>query len=103
MAIVDPRLDKAIKSRSGAHPRGTVQATVTLRSVDPSKPLDAAQTTRSVNQIIEKVARQTRKQPRDLMIHPYIQSFSIDADAEMVGRILSEDSVETASFDGESE
>lgn len=103
-ASVDPRLTKAIKdARKGANVAGTtVQATVKLRSPDPAKVMSPAQTTRSVRQIIDKVTKRVQRKPRDLLIYGNLESFSISADAELVDRILSEDNVEAASYDGPS-
>ena len=42
MAPIDPKLTKALDDAKGAH--RTVQAVVTLRSDDPSVPMDPAQT-----------------------------------------------------------
>lgn len=101
MANIDPRLTKAIReARTGGFAKGSsLQAVVTLRSNDPNKPMDPEQTKRSVNRIVADVGRRLHKEPKDLVIFPNIQAFSIDADAEIIDKILAEDSVDAASLD----
>ena len=104
MENVDPKLTKAIKDvRSGAL-HGTVRATIALKSLDPSKPvLSPDQTNREVGRIVRAVEKKTGKTPRELDVFDQIQSFSINADAEMVDHILNEDAVTAAQFGGTSD
>ena len=100
MANIDPRLTKAIRAAkaSGSAALGNVQAVVTLRSTEKDKPLDPDQAERSVREIVDKVARRVRRAPKDLVIFPNIQSFSIDADADMLRDILNDKDIDTATL-----
>jgi len=102
MANVDPKLTKAIREaqRPEGSTVGRVQAVVTLRSKDPATPLDAAHTEAYVRKLIAKTSRQTRQTPNDLVVFPNLQSFSIDAHADFVTRILDDDEIDSASLNG---
>jgi hypothetical protein len=106
MANIDPRLrqaiSKAITCKAG-HPTRRVQAVVTLRSKDPSKPLDPAETEKSVKNLVDKAAQQTNAQPNDVVVFGNLQSFAIDADAKLISKILDEDRVDSASLNEQSE
>ncbi len=101
MAEIDPKLAQAISEAEGGkpgHPARRVQAVVTLKSKDPSKPLDPAETEKSVRTLVEEAAKQTNAEPNDLVVFRNLQSFSIDADATLVSKILDEDQVDSASL-----
>lgn len=100
-AYLDPKLVKALREARKAVPdqaEGRVQAVVTLRSRDPSKPRDAADTEKKVRKLIAKTTRQTRQSPKDLVVFPNLQSFAIDAEAEFVTKILADDDIDSASL-----
>jgi hypothetical protein len=101
MADIDPKLAQAIseaKAGSPGHPARRIQAVVTLRSKQPSKPLDPAETEESVRALVGDAAKQTNAQPNDLVVFRNLQSFSIDADATLISKILEEDQVDSASL-----
>lgn len=101
MADIDPKLAEAISAAEGGqpgHPERRVQAVVTLRSNDPSKPLNPAETEESIRTLVEEAVKQTNAEPNDLVVFRNLQSFSIDADAKLISKILDEDRVGSASL-----
>jgi folylpolyglutamate synthase/dihydropteroate synthase len=101
MANIDPRLTQAISEAEDCQPDAParrIQAVVTLRSKHPSTPLDAAETEKSVRTLVEKAAKQTNAKPNDLVVFANLQSFTIDADAKLISKILDEDHVDSASL-----
>jgi hypothetical protein len=101
MAEIDPKLAQAIseaETGSPGDPARRVQAVVTLRSKHPSKPLDPAETERSVKALVEQAAKRTNAKPNDVVVFRNLQSFSIDADAALISKILEEDQVDSASL-----
>jgi hypothetical protein len=101
MANIDPKLIQAIsdaKTYKAGHPTRRVQAVVTLRSDDPSKPLDPAETEKSVKSLVDNAVKQTKAKPNDLVVFRNLQSFTIDGDANLISKILDEDRVDSASL-----
>jgi hypothetical protein len=101
MADIDPKLAQAIsKAESGSpgHPARRVQAVMTLKSKHPSTPLNPAETEESVRALVKDAAIQTNAEPNDLVVFRNLQSFSIDADARLISKILEEDQVGSASL-----
>lgn len=102
MADIDPKLTQAINEAEGeaepGHPARRVQAVVTLKSKYPSKPLDPAETEESIRALVGEAAKQTNAEPNDLVVFRNLQSFSIDADAKLISKILGEDQVGSASL-----
>lgn len=103
MADIDPKLEQAINAAESeiaqpGHPSRRVQAVVTLKSKSPLKPLDPAETEASVKTLVEDAAKQTNAQPNDVVVFKNLQSFSIDADASLISKILGEDQVGSASL-----
>ena len=77
---------------------------IALKSLDPSKPvLSPEQTKREVGRIVRKVEKKTGKKSREVDVFDQIQSFAINADAEMVDQLLREDVVTAAQFGGTSD
>jgi hypothetical protein len=101
MANIDPRLTRAIdmaKSYTAGSPSRRVQAVVTLRSDDPSKPLDPNETEKSVKKLVDEAVKKTKANLNDLVVFRNLQSFSIDGDASLISKILDEDRVDSASL-----
>jgi hypothetical protein len=101
MAKIDPKLLRAIdaaKTRSAGHPTRRIQALVTLRSDDPSKPLDPAETEESVKTLVDNAVKQTKAKLNDLVVFKNLQSFTIDGDANLISEVLDADRVDSASL-----
>jgi hypothetical protein len=96
MAPIDPKLTKALDEAKGSN--RTVQAVVTLRSDDPSTPMDAAKTEDSVKTLVEQASRKAGATPNDVVVFPNLQSFSIDADAQLISDLLEDEAVDSASL-----
>jgi hypothetical protein len=96
MAAIDPRLTKALDDAKGG--RRKVQAVVTLRSDDPSVPMDPARTEESVKTIVEQAARKAGAEPDDVVVFANLQSFSIEADAQLISDLIEDDAVDSASL-----
>lgn len=102
MANIDPKLRQAITEaeaedgKTGQSRR--VQAVVTLRSKNPAKPLEPAETEESIRALVREAARQTNAEPNELVVFRNLQSFSIDADAKLISKIIDEDGVDSASL-----
>src|SRR5262245_40867647 len=101
MAKIDPKLLRAIddaKARRAGHPTRSIQALVTLRSDDPSKPLDPAETEESVKTLVDNAVKQTKAKLNDLVVFKNLQSFTIDGDANLISEVLDADRVDSASL-----
>ncbi|MBB6122940.1 hypothetical protein [Sphingobium subterraneum] len=92
MIQLDPKLKRALDSAVES-----VRAVVTLDSKS-AKPLAPEETEASVQSIVERATKKTKIKPRDLVVFPNLQSFSIDADPSFMKEVLSEDSVHSASL-----
>ena len=101
MANIDPKLLRALddaKTVGADHPTRRIQAVVTLRSDDPSKPLDPAETEESVKSLVESAVKQTKAKLNDLVVFKNLQSFTIDGDAKLISKVLDADGVDSASL-----
>lgn len=92
---IDPRLVTAL-----AHGAGPVQALVTLRNHVASRPLAPAETEASVRTMVDKASRITSTTPKDVVVFPYMQSFTIEAESALIEKLLDEDDVGSASLNG---
>lgn len=94
-ASIDPKLKSAI-SRGMAR-EGEVHAAFTLRASD-GVPLSPEGTDSLVKEIVGKASQATQKSVGKLVVFKNLQSFSIEAPAELVESLTQEDSVWTASL-----
>jgi hypothetical protein len=104
MANIDPKLLEAIdaaRTRSAGHPTRRIQALVTLRSDDPSKPLDPAETEKSVKRLVDDAVKETKAKLNDLVVFKNLQSFTIDGDAKLISKVIDADHVDSASLNEE--
>ncbi|MCG5248424.1 hypothetical protein [Methylorubrum extorquens] len=90
---IDPRLVMALEHRTGP-----VQALVTLRSDVDSRPLEPAVTERSVKTIVDEASRRTHTVPKDVVVFPHMQSFTIEAEPNLIQSILDENELDSASL-----
>ena len=104
MANIDPKLLHAItvaKTRSAGHPTRRIQALVTLRSDDPTKPLDPAETEKSVKRLVDDAVKETKAKLNDLVVFKNLQSFTIDGDAKLISKVIDADHIDSASLNEE--
>ena len=95
MAKIDPRLTQAIgQAKDGA----SLQAVFTLRSDEPDTPLAPAQTEARVKAAVEAASAKASQSPNRVVVFPNLQSFSIDADAQVIKNLLDADHIETATL-----
>jgi hypothetical protein len=90
---VDPRLLTAIRTS-----KSPVQAIVTLRSTRDGQPLTPEDTASSVKQMVERAVAAVPGTAKRIKVFPNLQSFSIEADADVVQQLLEEEEVDTASL-----
>src|SRR5262245_40171635 len=101
MAKIDPKLVQAISEAQHGqpgHPKRRVQAVVTLKSKHPTQPVDPAETDEAARNLVENAAKFANAEANDVVVFRNLQSFSIDADAKLISKLLGEDGVDSASL-----
>lgn len=93
---IDPRLIRAMAEAAVA--KQPVQAVVTVGTGKRSVPLLPSETESMVRGMIARAADAVSGAPHKLVIFPNIQSFSIEAEPDLLSRILEEEEVDAATL-----
>jgi hypothetical protein len=101
MANIDPKLLHAITVAKARGAGRRIQALVTLRSDNPAKPLDPAETEKSVKRLVDDAVKETKAKLNDLVVFKNLQSFTIDGDAKLISKVIDADHVDSASLNEE--
>ncbi len=94
-ALVDPKLEMAIRKEKAGN--GQVHAAFTLRGTN-GKVVSPEETGRIVKKIVRKASRETKKSAAKVVVFKNLQSFSIEAPADLVERLAREDDIGTAAL-----
>jgi hypothetical protein len=92
MAKVDPKLTTAIRQAKSGE---ALQAVFTIRSDDPMPPDQADKRARSM---VKDASKRTSQKPSRLEVFPNLQSFAVEADAQLIDDILGQDDIDSASL-----
>jgi hypothetical protein len=93
---IDPQLKRALDPSSGRS--GPIQAVIVVGSPAGSKPLAPAESEQMLRGLVDRAAEETQSFPERLVLFPNVQSFSIEADPELLRRLLENDSIDAASL-----
>lgn len=94
--MIDPKLATAI--RKGKPRDENVHAAFTLRNDGKGKALTPERTDEIVKDIVDRASRHTAKAVNKVVVFKNLQSFSIDAPATLVEKLVGEDAVSTAAL-----
>lgn len=91
---IDPRLRQALDQ---AAPSDGVQAVIVANS--PSgQPLPKEESEKMLRDIVDRAAKEVNVSPTSVVLFPYVQSFSIEAEPKLLNRILEDESIDAASL-----
>lgn len=93
---IDPRLKQALAEATVSG--GPIQAVVVVGSPAGSKPLPAAESEQLLRNVVDRAAKASRSTPSRLVLFPNVQSFSIEADPDLLRHLLEDDSIDAASL-----
>lgn len=93
---VDPKLSRAIaKGMASGEP---VHAAFTLRNSREGTSLSPETTDRIVHELVSRAAREADVAARKLVVFKNLQSFSIDAPAALVEKLVADEAIGTAAL-----
>ena len=91
---IDPRLIQALDH---AAPNDGVQAVVVVNS-PTGLPLPKAESEAMLRDFVDRASKDVNVSPNKVVLFPYVQSFSIEAEPKLLNRILEDDSIDAATL-----